>query len=251
MKSYFKIIFLLLIPLLLIIAYSKWGGYWWLEKIDLPDLEDAVFRAKGAAVVSEDSVCGVPMPLDTASHKILFFGDSMLEGLSRRLCDYAMENGHDLTSVVWYSSTSKEWAECDTLEHFISQVSPTFIVVCLCSNELFVRDLKDRDKYIARIVEKIGDVPFVWISPPNWKEDTGINELIIKNVGKDRYFDSRHLELKRGRDKVHPTFVAAEGWMDSVAVWMNGANTRHPIKMSVPMEKRTRKYRQVLLMPLE
>ena len=123
------------------------------------------------------------------------------------------------------------------------------MVVCLCSNELFVRDLKERSGYIERVVSKIGDLPFVWISPPNWKEDTGINDLIIKHVGVDRYFDSRHLELKRGRDRVHPTFDAAEVWMDSVAVWMMGSDTKHPIRMSLPEEKRLRKFKQILLLP--
>lgn len=249
MKSYIKIILLLLIPLLLMIAYSKWGGDWWLEKIDLEDFETAVFRSESAVDVPIDTVSDIPTPLDTAGQRILFFGDSMLEGLSRRLSDYAEENGHELTSVVWYNSTSKIWAESDTLEYFMERTSPTFVVVCLCSNELFVRDLKDRDKYLARIVEKIGDIPFVWVSPPNWKEDTGITDLIVKNVGRDRFFDSRNLELKRGRDKIHPTFVAAEGWMDSVAVWMSGGETRHPIRMSVPSRKYPRKYRLVLLQP--
>lgn len=268
MKSYIKIVLLLLIPLLLVAAYSLWGGDWGLEKTDFSDVEAVLFRQSPAeegevatvevsgmkdsvfAVAESDSACAdVVMPMDTASQRILFFGDSMLEGLSRRMCDYAMENGHELTSVIWYSSTSQTWAESDTLEYFIRKVSPTFVVACLCSNELFVRDLKEREDYIGRVVEKIGDVPFVWISPPNWKEDTGVNDLIIKRVGRDRYFDSRGLELKRGSDKVHPTFAAAAVWMDSVAVWMSGDETRHPIRMVVPQEARKRSFRQILLMP--
>lgn len=272
MKSYLKVLLLLLIPLLLIASYSMWGGDWWLEKADFSELKtviDSWGRYAGESMESGadstimvieavpdtvDSVCVVEVevaPLDTTNQRILFFGDSMLEGLSRRMCDYAMENGHELTSVIWYSSTSQTWAESDTLEHFIKKTSPTFMVVCLCSNELFVRDLKERDEYIQRIVAKMGDVPFVWISPPNWKEDTGINDLIVKHVGKDRYFDSRHLELKRGRDRVHPTFDAAETWMDSVAVWVRGDSTRHPIRMAVPQQQRPRKFKQVLLLPPE
>lgn len=265
MKSYIKVILLLLIPLLMIASYSLWGGEWGLEKVDFSDVEvwlDSFEQQEKAEAplpveappVAADTLSAVsepvaPAPLDTTPQRILFIGDSMLEGLSRRMCDYAMHNGHELTSVVWYSSTSQVWAECDTLEHFIRTASPTFVAVCLCSNELFVRDLKERDAYIRRVVEKIGDLPFVWISPPNWKEDTGINDLIVKNVGSDRYFDSRGLELKRGSDKIHPTFDAAAVWMDSVAVWMSGESTKHPIVMDVPVEKRPRKFRQILLMP--
>lgn len=271
MKSYFKIMLLLLIPLLLMGAYSLWGGEWWLEKADFSKVGALMERMNAelnpepmvAEIVEEDAVVlleiveddtveiAVPNPVDTTAQRILFFGDSMLEGLSRRMCDYAMENGHELTSVIWYSSTSQTWAESDTLEHFMMKFNPTFVVVCLCSNELFVRDLKDREGYIRRVVEKVGDLPFVWISPPNWKEDTGVNDLIIKYAGRDRYFDSRGLELKRGKDRVHPTFDAAAEWMDSVAVWMGGDSTRHPIRMSVPREKRKRSFRQILLLPPE
>lgn len=260
MKQYIKLILLLLIPLLLIMCYSIWDKDLWLEKADFSKLEDTINSMKTVNDTTDTAIAAdtiviaeteKEVELDTASHRILFFGDSMLEGLGRRLCDYSMQNGHELTSVIWYSSTSKHWAETDTLQHFINKVQPTFIVVCLCSNELFVRDLDDRDTYIKRVVEKIADTPFIWISPPNWKEDTGINELIISNVGHDRYFDSRNLELKRGRDKVHPTFDAAETWMDTVAVWMSGKETAHPIRMDKPAEKRKRKFRQIILSPTE
>lgn len=264
MKPYIKTILLLLIPLVLIAAYALWGGDWWFEKADFTELEKRLAQSADTTETPKAAIDSTvsandrlqeqpeqPQPLDTTKQRILFFGDSMLEGLSRRLCDFTMENGHELTSVIWYSSTSQTWAESDTLEHFLKKTDPTFVIVCLCSNELFVRDLSARDEYIKEIVGKIGDTPFVWISPPNWTEDTGINELIIKNVGTSRYFDSRNLQLERGRDKVHPTFGAAETWMDSVAVWMSGNDTHHPIRMSVPQEKRKRKYSLHLLMPPE
>ena len=61
------------------------------------------------------------------------------------------------------------------LDYYLQQVKPTYVVICLCSNELFVRDLDQREEYIKTIISKIGNVPFVWISPPNWKDDTGIH----------------------------------------------------------------------------
>ena len=178
-----------------------------------------------------------PKVKDTSKQRFLFFGDSMLEGLSRRLCDYAEQNGHEQRTVLWYSSTSEKWATTNTLDYYIREVQPTFILCCLCSNELFVRDLDRRDKFIATIVKKMGDIPFVWISPPNWKEDTGINALIVKHVGKERYFDSTHLTLARGKDKAHPTFDAAAHWFDLVAEWLESDQTAHPIVMQKPTKK--------------
>ena len=174
---------------------------------------------------------------DTNPQTILFIGDSMLEGLARRFYEYAGRNGHDLHTVLWYSSTSERWAKTRTLDYYLQQVKPTYVVICLCSNELFVRDLDQREEYIKTIISKIGNVPFVWISPPNWKDDTGINEIIIRHVGKERYFDSRHLELERGKDHMHPTFSAAAVWFDKVALWLSSDETAHPIVMEVPTEK--------------
>lgn len=188
--------------------------------------------------------------VDSTSQRILFIGDSMLEGLGRRVADYAAGNGHTIHTVCWYSSSSKIWAETDTLQYFLRQDKPTFIMICLCSNELFVRDLDQRDAYIKTILKKIGDIPYVWISPPNWKPDTGINDVIISNVGRKRYFDSRDLELERGKDHAHPTFEAAAHWMDLIAEWMsNPDSTAHPILMA-PTDTVVRIKNMQLLQPL-
>lgn len=174
-----------------------------------------------------------PFQPDTARN-ILFFGDSMLEGLCRRFIDYTDQNGHNLRTVIWYSSSTELWANTDTLQYFINKYRPDYIVTCLGSNELFVKDIDRRKENIKKIVKKIGDIPYIWISPPNWKEDTGINDAIISVVGKDRYFDSRSLTLERGKDHAHPTFPAAAIWMDTIARWLNSRACRHPLMMKWP-----------------
>lgn len=278
MKQFLKVILLLLLPLALITAYALYPDTLdyegiTLEKADLSPLDslavaaglDPLSRPAAGAMadgVSADTLCDTAMPAEPASgplvvqkpdssqFRILFFGDSMLEGLAKRMCDYSMENGYALTSVIWYSSSTKLWAESDTLQYFMRLVEPDFVMLCLGSNELFVRDLDKRDKYIARIVEKLSPYPFVWISPPNWKDDTGINDLIIRHVGLDRYFDSRHLVLQRASDHAHPTHAAAALWMDTVAQWMSSPAARTPLPMNLPAEKRKRKFQQFLLSPV-
>ncbi len=92
---------------------------------------------------------------------ILFIGDSMVEGLSRRLGDYAGENGHKLYTVIWYSSSTERWGTTQTLEHFIAEYKPTYILICLGSNELFINDLANRTQYVQQLVKNIGNIPFV------------------------------------------------------------------------------------------
>ena len=251
MKQQIRIFALLLVALIAVVGYSlaPWTlqvGRLELKKIDLPDALRIVPEQAVAAADKKDSF--TPAPLDTARQRILFFGDSMLEGLSRRFADYAEANGHDLQSVLWYSSTTQLWAETDTLQHFLRQANPTFIVICLGSNELFVRDLPKRNQYVEQILRKVGNVPYVWISPPNWKDDTGINDAILRHVGPHRYFDSRHLTLQRGRDGAHPTFEAAATWMDKAAAWMQSDSTAHPIRL-LPPQKKAEHRKLKLLMP--
>ncbi|MBR5716623.1 MAG: SGNH/GDSL hydrolase family protein [Bacteroidales bacterium] len=186
---------------------------------------------------------------DLTKFRIMIFGDSMLEWLAKRLCDYTLENGYDLSSIIWYSSSTKLWATTDTLQYFLNRIKPDYVILCLGSNELFVRDLAKREKYIATIVERIGDRPFLWIGPPNWKKDTGINDLIRKGVGEGRFFDSRDLELDRAEDNMHPSRSAAALWMDTIANWLNSSAARNPLKMDRPTQTRRRVYHQYMLRP--
>lgn len=244
LKNYYKLIIILTVPLLLVIGHQK------MKACRLSD-EDGVVTEEDKLPIISLAPKEVPVTIDTASQRILFFGDSMLEGLSKRFSDYAVKNGHYLKSVIWYSSSTQVWAtHLETLRKFVKEVNPTFIVICCGSNELFVRDLDKRDKYIKTIVNEMGSTPYVWIGPPNWTKDTGIDSLILKNVGPKRYFDSASLTLSRGNDHRHPTWAAASIWMDQVAVWMSDPKkTMHPIKMEYPEFKGSKNNATLLAPP--
>jgi len=275
MNPYLKLLLLLALPLVWFIGYGfspkeiAWGSYT-LSSPDMTgfkrvfpffDREDGPMGvdtlSQSAAVDSMQlqiqpqqlEISLAPKPDSTRFH-ILFFGDSMLEGLGVRLSDYTSASGCDLTSVIWYSSSTQWWAQTDTLEYFLRKVQPDFVIICLGSNELFVRDLPDRDKYIGRMLQKLSDRPYFWISPPNWREDTGINDLIIKNVSSARYFDSRYLELNRCKDKAHPTRGAASYWMDTIVSWMRSPNSAYLLPLSKG-ESHEGTFRQYVLQPIE
>ena len=167
---------------------------------------------------------------------ILFIGDSMLEGLSLRLGDYAGENGHKLYTVIWYSSTTERWGTSRTIEHFIAEYKPTYVLICLGSNELFINDLANRTQYVRQLVKKLDNIPFVWISPSNWNGDTGINDVIKENVGKGRFFDSRNLKLERGSDHYHPTRTAAAYWMDTAVRFISSKECAYPLQLNKPKQ---------------
>ena len=188
-------------------------------------------KRKAAAVKENKRKTGV---MDTTNKVILFIGDSMLEGLGPRFAAYAKENGHKLYYVIWYSSTSEVWGRTTKLKEFIKQFKPDYVFICLGSNELFVRNIQEqRQKYVDNIISQIGDLPYVWIGPPNWKDDTGINELILSHVGPSRYFESKRLSFDRCKDGAHPTKKSAFRWMDEIAAYL-ASDAQHTLVMNTP-----------------
>lgn len=192
-----------------------------------------------------------PVPCDSASKTILFVGDSMLEGLGPRMGAYAKANGHTLYNVIWYSSTSQVWGSSDKLGHYISTLHPDYVFICLGANELFVPDIENkRREYVDKILADIDTIPYLWIGPPNWKHDTGINRLVEARTRPGGFFLSDGMHFDRAKDGAHPTHSSAALWLDSVARWMP-AHSFHPIKMEVPAEQSAKAKRIFVHQPNE
>ncbi|MBQ5911586.1 MAG: SGNH/GDSL hydrolase family protein [Bacteroidaceae bacterium] len=276
MKEYVRLILILLIPLLLVSIYSISGHYiafngWKIGKVRIwEQMRDKLSQDKNAlsslqnsspaseneppaldSLVSlQDSISQQSVELDTCGKRILFFGDSMIEGLAMRFADYADENGHKLYSVCWYGSSTLGWASnLDTLQSFLNWSQADYVVVSLGGNELRVKDLEARSQNIRKIQDALKDRPTVWIAPPSWIKNPTITGVIRETVGEKRYFDSTRLKFNRGSDNMHPTFGSASRWMDSIAVWLSSPQTAHPIRMNPPQQKYPRKWHKKLLFP--
>jgi hypothetical protein len=169
---------------------------------------------------------------DTTRQRILLTGDSMTERLLFSLIKYCKHNQHEFLAIPIYSSTTQSLAQSDTLDKLINKFQPTLILLTLGSNELFIPKIKvERAKYVETILQKFKNCKFIWIGPPNWAKDTGINDLIISYVGKNRFFDSRYLTLARDKDGAHPTFQAGKFWADTLAQWVT-TKSKYKIKMT-------------------
>ena len=267
MKEYLRLLLILAIPLLLVSVYSISGhrlvfNGWTVSKIHFwqkhlpclrsPESPSDSISADTIVVVAVDTIAvePAPLPLDTAGKRILFFGDSMIEGLSMRFADYARENGHQLFTVCWYGSTTTGWAHnLDTLQSFLRWSEADYVVVSLGGNELKVKDLDNRAENIRIIQRALGSRPTIWVAPPSWVKNPTITGVIRGEVGDKRYFDSTRLTYTRGSDKMHPTFGSASRWMDSIAVWMSSPQTAHPIKMDFPKATEPRKWKKKFMFP--
>ncbi len=178
--------------------------------------------------------------VDTTKHRILMVGDSMSGFLRLRLNDYCEKNGHTMYSVIWNSGNTVWFSESDTLDYFINKFQPTYIIMVLGGNELFLPKPEYRQENIETILKKICDIPYIWVGPPNWAEDTGINDVILRMVGRKRFFPSLNLTYERMPDGAHPNRESAYNWMDSIAVFLM-TKAKHPIMMEYP-EKHASKY---------
>jgi lysophospholipase L1-like esterase len=188
-------------------------------------------------------------PMDTTAKNILFIGDSMLEGLGERLAKYTHKNGHTLVEVIWYSSSTKCWAESARLTQLINKYHPNYIFICLGANELYVPNIKTaRKPYLKKILAEIGDIPYLWIGPPNWDEDTGINALLADNLSEGCFYYSANDHFTRSRDGAHPTRASAHVWMDRVVKWMV-TKCAHPIRLEKPGDGIRRADRIVIYQP--
>jgi len=187
----------------------------------------------------KDKNKAVAEPLDTSSQHILFIGDSMAEGLRYPLQQYTQHNQHKLTVIAKTSASIISWVGKDSLGRLretIKQLKPTFVIISLGSNDLFTKYLEEYDKYLTNIVKQLDSTKFVWICPPNWKEDFGLTDLIAKKVGDDRFFPSKLMKIPRAGDKIHPTVTGYNQWADSLSYWIMN-ESRHKITLNKKPEE--------------
>lgn len=204
-----------------------------------PEVEPAVALAPARAVNEEPQ-------------RILLFGDSMIDELMLRLADYCAHNGHELHPAIWYGAGVINWSQDDKLDRLLREVKPTFVIAVLGSNDLTSRNLRPRRVAVKRVLDKLEGQPLIWVGPPNWTEDTGINQLLGEAVGPGRYFRSETLfqrrNLPRAPDGIHPTHSASGIWMDEVASWIMAASD-HPIALREPTEKAKRPVARIFAPP--
>lgn len=238
MNSQFKAFIILLVTFLALFIYasSPWGVTFakqMLKKIDLESLLPERTDTTMLTVVEEE-----PLVPDSTAQRFLFIGDSMVEPLAYRFYDYCKESGDTMYAVTWYGSTTTAWSST-TLDYYIKEARPTYLIFCMGSNELYSKNMKTINESLSRMLSKAGDLPCIFIGPPNTKPDNGFNDEIAKVFGKKRYFNSQSIEMERRSDHLHPTTSGARVWMDEVAEWMTSGDCIHPVVLNKPEGKQS------------
>ncbi len=186
---------------------------------------------------------------NTYKDRVLLIGDSQLEKLRLPVYNYCEANGSKLlATVIWYGSTTTQWAQSDTLLHFIRNYRPTVVLFAIGLNELFVRNLDERRTHIQKLINIFDQyrLRYCWLGPAAWTEDKGIVSTMRQTVPPARFYDASKLQLHRAADGHHPSAEGSRVWADSVALFV----TRQKIiDFSQPIQelKKLRNTRTVLL----
>ena len=258
MKKTYKVLFTILA--IALVGFFLFSQFDFPEKLGLKKgkFNETLFASDKEEVTNKDTVATQDKKpnkneMDTTKKTILFIGDSMVECLFPRMSAYAKKNGHTFYAVVWYSATTEVYGTRTTVKEYIDKYHPDYILFSLGGNELFIRDIKEnRQKYVDEIIRQFGDIPYIWIGPPNWKPDTGINDMIKSSVPEGCFYLSytpdQHYDRKK--DGAHPNAASSNQWMDRICKWIM-TESAHRIRLEKPADgEKARPDDLVLLQPL-
>jgi hypothetical protein len=153
---------------------------------------------------------------------VLHVGDSFAGALGVPLGQRLKARG--LRSVLEYQTSSyvPTWASGKELPGYVARYNPDLVIITLGANEFELSNPGTRAGAVRRLVHQLGGRPCVWVTPPRWKQDTGILAVIHANSKPCRFLDSDTIvhDLARKPDKIHPSDPAREVWADAVLGWL-------------------------------
>ncbi|RLB66010.1 MAG: hypothetical protein DRI90_00485 [Deltaproteobacteria bacterium] len=163
-----------------------------------------------------------PLPKGTT---VLHVGDSMADALGKSLKRELEKRGIKNVLEAKEATYIPEWAGFKMeLSLHIARRKPDLVIVTLGGNEVKMPDPTVRVDAIKRLVAKIGDRPCLWVAAPLWPglTTTGILDVIRDNCAPCIYVDTNELipDLKRLKDKVHPTIPERRRWAKFMVRWL-------------------------------
>lgn len=154
--------------------------------------------------------------------RVLIFGDSMVNaGPQIYLKDYFVKAGNRVWSYSMASLSTVGAASTPRYKKILGMHNPDIVIIILGSNELFIPYPEHRRKYIEKLVGDTGNRACYWIGPPNWKKDTGLNDVLNRYSAPCKYFNSSELTIERQPDKIHPDMRGGRTWSDEIWKWFN------------------------------
>lgn len=147
----------------------------------------------------------------------------------------------DATTAT-YTTT---WANDEDLDKWLAG-HPSLVLVTLGANEVDMPVPTDHGPAVEHLVRKIAaaSTSCVWITPPMWKHDSGILQVIHDHSGPCLFFDSDAVlggltAEERQRDRIHPNERGGARWTEAFWGWLQEhRDPRRPAWGLVPFETR-------------
>ncbi|MEP7121263.1 MAG: SGNH/GDSL hydrolase family protein [Byssovorax sp.] len=187
-----------------------------------PAAATAPTAVASAAPVAPIARPAAPPPIPTGT-AVLHVGDSFaVAGFAQALKPHMAALGVRYEVRAETSSFTTTWAA--RMDLLVANTQPDLVIINLGANEFTNTDPPAHAPAIRRIVKSIGSRPCVWVSPPSWRKDTGITEVMRQNTAPCRFFDSDVLvktPIPRQGDKIHPSEAGGAIWAEAFWVWLN------------------------------
>ena len=137
------------------------------------------------------------------------------------------------------------WASDPDLARWLDR-RPSLVLVTLGANEVDMPVPSEHAGAIDRLVRLIAraSISCVWITPPLWKQDTGILQVIHDHAAPCLFFDSDAVlgglrADERQRDGIHPNERGGARWTEAFWGWLQDhRDATRPAWALVPYETR-------------
>lgn len=171
---------------------------------------------------SSTSDAGSGEPRSFAGKVVLHCGDSMVggqAGLTRALeAKFKAAGAKRFISDSWVSASISTFDQQAKFRELLARHKPDIVIVTLGANDVFVPHPDTLAPHVKGIVKRMsaGERECLWVSPPTWKKDTGVVEVIRDNVSPCKFFDARDMNIARAGDHIHPTDKGGAEWAEQV-----------------------------------
>jgi lysophospholipase L1-like esterase len=177
---------------------------------------------------------------------VLHIGDSFVQAsFEQNLRPRFEASGTEYVVAATPGTYTTTWASDPHLDRWLAR-RPSLVLITLGANEVDMPTPIEHARAVQRLVTKIGEASTscVWITPPMWKADSGILQVIHDHSAPCLFLDSDAvlgglLPAERQGDGIHPNPRGGARWADAVWLWLTDhRDAGRPAWALVPFELR-------------
>lgn len=187
-----------------------------------------------------------PPPAVPKGTWVLHVGDSFVHAsLQQNLRPRFESSGASYVVDATTATYTTTWANDPELENWLAR-RPSLVLVTLGANEVDMPVPAEHAGAVAQLVRKIAaaSTSCVWITPPMWKKDSGILQVIHDHASPCLFFDSDAVlggltDAERQHDRIHPNERGGLRWTEALWGWLvEHRDPSRPGWTLVPFERR-------------